>query len=99
MTVTGIEKTEASKRGNLEKDLEKDLEILGAIAAQHELTGNQLAIVKEMIGNPSISQHKMAENVGISPRNIRSNIQKLKEWGLVIRVGSDKRGLWKILKR
>jgi ATP-dependent DNA helicase RecG len=36
--------------------------------------------------------------VGISKRKILDNINKLKELGLIIRIGNNKSGYWKIIE-
>ena len=41
---------------------------------------------------------RLAEQIGISRRNIEVNIKKLKEQGRIIRHGSPKSGYWEIKK-
>jgi biotin operon repressor len=41
---------------------------------------------------------KLAGQIGITSRNIESNIKKLKEKGILIRHGSPKSGYWEILR-
>jgi ATP-dependent DNA helicase RecG len=36
--------------------------------------------------------------VGISARKVKENISKLKEKGLVERIGNEKNGYWKIIE-
>ena len=40
----------------------------------------------------------LAEQIGISKRNIEANIKKLKEMGVLIRHGSSKGGYWEVKK-
>lgn len=40
----------------------------------------------------------LAEQIGISKRNIEANIKKLKELGILIRRGSSKDGYWEVVK-
>lgn len=47
--------------------------------------------------NPTISITEMAGYIGISSTAIEKNITKLKEKGVLERVGSTKKGYWKIL--
>lgn len=70
-----------------EKDLEKDLE---------KLSENQRKILLCIKGNEGITQSQLSKEVGISPRNIRNNINRLKELGLLTRIGPDKGGHWEI---
>ena len=63
-----------------------------------KLTDNQQKILKLIEGNPNISAAKLAGGVGISVRKIETNIQKLKEAGLLERIGPAKGGYWKLIK-
>ncbi|MBU0462395.1 MAG: winged helix-turn-helix transcriptional regulator, partial [Proteobacteria bacterium] len=71
-------------------DLEKDLE------SRFNLTKNQILIIKGVLENKKITQQLLSEIVGISPKNIRKNMQKLKENGILKRIGPDKGGYWKV---
>ena len=62
-----------------------------------KLTDNQQKILKLIEGNPNISAAKLAGGVGISVRKIETNIQKLKEAGLLERIGPAKGGYWKLI--
>lgn len=48
--------------------------------------------------NPQITTHEMAAVIGIDRRNIHRNIKKLREQGVLCRVGPDKGGRWEIIK-
>lgn len=54
-----------------------------------------LELIKE---NSNITQAEMAEKLGITRDAISYNIKYLKDNGIIDRVGSNKRGSWKILK-
>jgi len=71
------------------KDLEKDLEEMG-------LSFNQQQILKEMKKNTFISQKELSIKIGITEKNIRNNIAKLKKNGLIKRIGSPKSGHWEV---
>ena len=45
--------------------------------------------------NPKVSAKTVAEKVGISTRKVEENISKLKELGLIKRVGGT-RGHWEV---
>ena len=49
--------------------------------------------------NPKLSAVKVAQQVGVSGRNVEVNIKKLKERGMLIRCGSPKSGYWKIIDK
>lgn len=48
--------------------------------------------------NPSITQVEMAKALVLTRDGISYNIKVLKERGIIERVGSTKKGMWKILK-
>ena len=54
-----------------------------------------LYLIKE---NPRITQTMMSNELGFARSTISSNIQKMKEQGIIERIGSDRNGYWKILK-
>ena len=51
-----------------------------------------------MRNNPEISLIELAEMVGISQSAIQKHIEHLKGAEIIIRLGSDRKGLWKVLK-
>jgi ATP-dependent DNA helicase RecG len=55
-----------------------------------------LDIIKK---KPEITQDQIAEIVGISRRGIEWNLKKLKESGILKRVGGRKSGHWEIIER
>ncbi len=67
---------------NVEKSVEKSVE----------------KIVRLIDNNPTITQLELAEATGLSRRGIEKNISKLKEIGLLKRIGPAKGGHWKITK-
>jgi ATP-dependent DNA helicase RecG len=54
----------------------------------------QRKILNLMLLNPAISAKLIAHTIGIAPRNVESNISKLKKAGLVERIGPAKGGRW-----
>ncbi len=48
--------------------------------------------------SPNITQMEMAERLGITRDGISYNIKYLKDNGIIERVGSTKKGIWKIIK-
>jgi ATP-dependent DNA helicase RecG len=70
------------------KDLEKDLE---------SLSKNQRKILEKIKENGYITQETLSKIVGINEKNVRVNIFKLKEKGLLKRIGPAKGGHWKVL--
>ena len=83
----GLHKLET--RAIIYSQLEKDLE---------NLTTNQRAILREIRENPRITQEKLSKAININEKNIRNNIAKLRQQGLLKRVGPAKGGHWEIIK-
>ena len=48
--------------------------------------------------NASVTAKQMAEQMDISTRKVSRIIKELKERGKIIRVGSDRKGYWKIIQ-
>ena len=62
------------------------------------LNKTQRKIMNLMIANPKITAEMLSAEIGITARNIKSNIKKLKDTGIIERVGSNKAGDW-VVKR
>ena len=58
------------------------------------LTENQRRIISCLEENPEMSAKCLAEEIGISSRKVENNIQKLKEYGMLRRQGSPRKGHW-----
>jgi len=63
-----------------------------------KVTENQTRILAEIAANPATSAYKLAGLVGISVRKIKENIKKLKQKGLLRRIGPDRGGHWEVVK-
>jgi len=61
------------------------------------LTGLQKKIVASISSNPEISYNEMAQQLGKNRTTIMRNISKMKDMGLLVRVGSKKTGYWKVV--
>jgi len=57
---------------------------------------NQQLILKEIEKNPFITAVEIAHKINISKTAVENNIAKLKELGILQRVGARKNGYWKI---
>jgi ATP-dependent DNA helicase RecG len=64
-----------------------------------KLTNNQKSIIEIIKINPSVSARELVPQVGISHRKIQENIAKLKEYGIIERIGSPKGGHWEIINQ
>ena len=45
-----------------------------------------------------MTETELAEAIGISKRNIEENIKKIKEMGILVRNGSDRKGYWEVVQ-
>ena len=63
-----------------------------------KFTESEQKILDELIKNPDITQTQLSELIGISKRSIIKNMKSLKEKNIIQRVGSDRKGYWKIIK-
>ena len=61
-----------------------------------KLTANQEKILELIEQDNHITTSEMAEHIGISKRKILDNISKLKSKNKIERVGTPKKGYWKI---
>jgi ATP-dependent DNA helicase RecG len=68
---------------------------VGNIVGKH-LTDNQIEILENIRVDSKVSAKKLSVIVGISTRKIEENIAKLKDMGLLHRVGGT-RGYWEII--
>jgi len=61
------------------------------------LSLNQRKILTLLMTNPEFSARKIADIVGISHRKTQENIKKLKDLGILKRIGPAKGGRWEVL--
>ena len=52
-----------------------------------------------IINQPDITQNKIAEKMKITNITANRNINKLKELEIIERIGSNKKGYWKIINK
>jgi predicted HTH transcriptional regulator len=64
-----------------------------------KVTKNQQLMLDSIIRNPHITLDELAKIAGISLRKIKENISKLKDKGLLERIGANKSGYWKVIKK
>lgn len=62
------------------------------------LNAVQQKIMELLAEDSRMTGAALAEQVGISKRNIEANIKKLKDLGILIRHGSSKGGYWEVVK-
>jgi ATP-dependent DNA helicase RecG len=72
-------------------------QISGQISGQI-MTGRQREILELIKQNPSISREELSNKLKINPSAIQKHISKLKEKGILKRIGADKGGYWEVKK-
>lgn len=83
------QKVSTKTTGNKLKDKLKD-------KLKEELPQREKQIVKEVVKRPTITQKELSDILGITPQNVRVHINRLKEKGLLKRVGGRKLGCWEV---
>ena len=63
---------------------------------KEHLTINRISIIKAIHENPNVTKKKLESIIGISPTAIDNNIDFLRKFKLLKRIGGDKGGKWNI---
>jgi len=69
----------------------------GTDKVTEKVTENQKVIIELLNENNNYTTAELAQKVGISQRKVKENLRKLKEKGLLKRIGSAKKGYWEIV--
>ncbi len=62
-----------------------------------QITLDELAILKQIIKKPVITQAELAEQIGKSLRTIKRKMTVLKEKGYIRRLNGKRNGKWEVL--
>ena len=62
-----------------------------------KLTETEKKILQIITNNPNVTQKEIAEELNVTTVTVKRNIKKLKEKGIIDRVGANKNGYWKVL--
>ena len=95
VTGTEIENTGIESRITGTENIETGIEIIEDESLS-DLSDTEKKVVKLILKNPEITQDKMAELMGMSKNGIRYVMNKLKDKGILVRVGATKKGKWSI---
>ncbi len=85
-------------------DFEKNINTSGGQKAvirnggQKQGEETRAKIIEAMRIKPEISRKELTEIIGISSSAIQKHIEYLKNSGIIVRLGSDRKGLWRVLK-
>ena len=85
-----------SQDGIVENIVESKKDIVENII--DKLSETQSRVVRMIINNPSVTTKEIAKTLAIAQRNIQNHIRKLRDAGVIRRVGPDKGGHWEIIK-
>ena len=61
------------------------------------LTTRQADVMHLILDKPDITRKEMAGSLGINESAIQKHVEKLKEKGVIERIGGDRGGYWKVL--
>ena len=64
-----------------------------------ELTSVQEGIIGLILDRPNITQEEMSNLLGVTSRTIRNHIKYLVDNDYIERIGADKNGKWKVIKK
>ena len=64
-----------------------------------DFNDTQQKIIQLLSEDYQVSVVKLAEKIGVASRNIENNIKKLKKYGIIIRLGSQKNSYWEIVDK
>lgn len=62
-----------------------------------KFTDIETKIIQLVKLEPTISQSKLSEKIGVSKRTITKNMNNLQERKVIERIGNNKRGHWEVL--
>ena len=68
-------------------------------APENDNGKSTVKILSCMKHDPNITIPELCEITGLSDRGVRNNIDKLKQQGLITRVGPDKGGHWQVTEK
>lgn len=78
---------------NVHKNVHKNVQI----NKYENLTKIEKQILDIILDNPKITQINIANKINTTPKTVQRGIAKLKEDEIIVRIGSNKKGYWKIL--
>lgn len=68
------------------------------IRVTDKVTDKEREILTLLTEDPGYTMSQLAEQLGISRKTVAVRLKKLKESGLIKRVGSDRKGYWELPK-
>lgn len=90
-----LDKNNELKNRYLHIDFQSDIQSDNLV--EQNVTLDELALLKIIAGNPSITQIQLAEKIGVTDRTIKRKMKLLQEKGLIQRANGKRNGYWEIL--
>jgi len=91
----------ASPLVKITKASEKTMEKVGEKGVEKDtinlLSDNERTVFEEMQAHPKVTANELSEILNINLRNTKKIVEKLKEKGLIKRIGSRKAGHWEVI--
>ena len=84
---------------NTEKDLSSKVDDKIDDKVDDKITINQQKIINLIIENPYIIREEISQKVGISVTSVSNNLKKLIKKGIIKRIGANKNGYWKLIRK
>ncbi|MDL2256638.1 winged helix-turn-helix transcriptional regulator [Bacteroidales bacterium OttesenSCG-928-I14] len=69
------------------------------IGGQKKWSEKGLRLLELLLEKPTITRKELSEALQINPSAVQKHIEKLKNEGVIVREGSDKKGFWKIMTK
>lgn len=63
-----------------------------------KVTEKELEVLKLIMEDPGYTSSVLAEKIGVSQKTVSDRIRSLKQKNIIVRIGSDTKGYWKIIK-
>ncbi|MCD7885623.1 MAG: winged helix-turn-helix transcriptional regulator [Lachnospiraceae bacterium] len=63
-----------------------------------KLSDKEMELLKLLAEEPTCTTSNIAEKLGVSRVTITKRLRNLKDKGIIIRVGSDRKGYWEIME-
>jgi len=89
---------ESKENNGAEKAVEKDIEKVVEKDVE-KLSNTQKSILSIIEMSPHITIQVLSKETGINARNIQKHLKQLKDKKFIERIGPDRGGYWKVLKK
>ena len=63
----------------------------------HSCTNVDQNILELILQNPNITVKQLSEALGVSERSVKNRMTLLKKEGIIVRVGNNRTGYWKVV--